>query len=149
MVALYRKLVTLPYIVANTILLWCLGLTLGLSERGSETLNVMKGIYGANILLIQTRADFIGTLTTTVPVSGERQNQKRDEPASRKELKAPPRVAQVVGRSQSRLGAWRSAGQNGVSLSQLCLSGLVPCSHGLTTQTRDFCYHSSDKQEFL
>jgi ABC-type lipoprotein release transport system permease subunit len=72
MVALYRRLLTLPYIVANTILLWCLGLTLGLSERGSETLNVMKGIYGANILLIQTRADFTGTLTTTVPVSGER-----------------------------------------------------------------------------
>ncbi len=57
---IYKNLISIPYLISITVLIWCLGLTLGLWERGLVTLEEIKGTVGQGTWLIQMRADYVG-----------------------------------------------------------------------------------------
>ncbi len=68
---IYKNLISIPYLISITVLIWCLGLTLGLWERGLVTLEEIKGTVGQGMWLIQTRADFTG-VSAGLPTSPEK-----------------------------------------------------------------------------
>lgn len=69
-ITLYQRLLALPYLFTVTVLILCIGLTLGLWERGSKILADIKGLAGDNVFLIQIRQDFVGG-TGGLPTSPE------------------------------------------------------------------------------
>ncbi len=65
---LYKNLISIPYLISITVLIWCVGLTLGLWERGLVTLEEIKGIVGQGTWLVQMRADFVGN-AASLPIN--------------------------------------------------------------------------------
>ena len=68
---IYKNLIAIPYLISITVLIWCLGLTLGLWERGLVTLEEIKGAVGQGTWLVHTRADFAG-VSAGLPTSPEK-----------------------------------------------------------------------------
>jgi ABC-type antimicrobial peptide transport system permease subunit len=61
----------IPYLLSITVLVWCVGLTLGLWERGLITLEEIAGNVGKNTWLVQMRGDFSGN-SVGLPTSPEK-----------------------------------------------------------------------------
>ncbi len=57
---IYKNLMLIPYLISIMVLIWCLGLTFGLWERGLVTLEEIKGAVGQETWLVQMRSDFAG-----------------------------------------------------------------------------------------
>ncbi len=68
---IHKKLTSIPYLISITVLIWCLGLTFGLWERGLVTLEEIKGTVGQGTWLVQMRADFVG-VSSGLPTSPEK-----------------------------------------------------------------------------